>query len=198
MNLKKLLMDLGNELVQNHGFDPATVPPCGERRNTNPIKEFTDWVNENPKAQQVLAAVGVEWPTAKDPHPKVEPQWIGCWVMASSPIGELMQWGKDGATVEPYTDYKVAWAQAKFLAGDEFKKDESSDYYPYILNIFSNGQVRLDEYGDDLKPTADAIAAKQRCLECEEELGSMHNPSCGKRVIGCPMVCEADCSPDTQ
>jgi len=38
MNLKKLLMDLGNALVHHHGFDPATMQPTGQP-NTNPIKE---------------------------------------------------------------------------------------------------------------------------------------------------------------
>jgi hypothetical protein len=197
MNLKKLLMDLGNMLVQKHGFDPATVPPPvgfqaeGRKPSTWPIKQFTDWLNECRQAQQVLADVGVEWPTAQNPHPKVEPQWLGCWVMAG-PEGELMQWGKDGDTVEPYTDYKMAWAQAKFLAGS--KVGLVAPYY--ILNVYSNGQVRLDEYGKDLTPPEHTSLPE--CAECSEKLGSMHHPECGKRVIGCPLVVADDCSPDTQ
>lgn len=150
MNLKKLLMDLGNALVTHYSFDPGFRYRGGKPRpNTVPIKDFTDWLNGCPQAQQVLADVGVEWPTATDPHPKVDGIWLGCWVMAG-PEGELMQWGIDADTVEPYTDYEMAWAQAKFLA-ENFDDQEPDVLQPYILNIFSNGKVRLDEYGPDLK-----------------------------------------------
>ena len=54
MNLKQTLMELGNRLVTEHGFDP----PDG----TKPIIVFTKWINKTPAAREVLAQLGVEWP----------------------------------------------------------------------------------------------------------------------------------------
>lgn len=158
MNLKKLLMDLGNTLVIQCGFDPATTPPPvgfqaeGRKPSTWPIKQFTDWLNECRQAQQVLADVGIIWSTAQDPHPKVEPQWLGCWVI-TGPEDELMQWGKHGDTNEPYTDYKMAWSQAKYLSSEGCDEQKPGALQPYILNVYSNGQVRLDQYGANLSPS---------------------------------------------
>ena len=60
MNLKQLLMDLGNLLVLEHGFDPATAP--SHRPNTWPIRDFTEWLNGCPEARRALADMGVDWP----------------------------------------------------------------------------------------------------------------------------------------
>lgn len=61
MNLKQILMELGNRLVSEHGFEPATgLWPKSD--NTVAIKDFTDWLNNTPQAQQVLAEMGHEWP----------------------------------------------------------------------------------------------------------------------------------------
>ena len=67
-NLKLLLMELGNKLVQ-YGFDPAPGAegwkPTGELilpKNTLPIKEFSKWINENHEVQIALANLDVSWP----------------------------------------------------------------------------------------------------------------------------------------
>ena len=58
-NLKLALMECGNQLVTHHGFNPAASgddPP-----STQPIKDFTDWLNETPDAQSILATMGMNW-----------------------------------------------------------------------------------------------------------------------------------------
>lgn len=64
-NLKLLLMNLGNKLVTERGFDPAVSPAGGfslPRKDTLAIKDFTDWLNTCTAAQEILAELGVEWP----------------------------------------------------------------------------------------------------------------------------------------
>jgi len=64
-NLKLLLMNLGNKLVTERGFDPAVSAASGfslPRTDTLAIKCFTDWLNHCTAAQEVLAELGVEWP----------------------------------------------------------------------------------------------------------------------------------------
>ena len=65
-NLKKVLADMGSELVCKHGFLPALSVGRKGKASTKPIQEFMDWVNATPKAQQVLLELGIEWPVIKD------------------------------------------------------------------------------------------------------------------------------------
>jgi hypothetical protein len=61
MDLKRILMELGNKLVMEHHYEPA-VGWCDDCvNNTHPIKKFTEWVNEHPKVQEVLRELGLEW-----------------------------------------------------------------------------------------------------------------------------------------
>ncbi len=61
MNLKLTLMDVGNKLVTEHGFDPSG----SVQQSCTPIREFTEWVNAMPEVQQVLREMGIEWPMPK-------------------------------------------------------------------------------------------------------------------------------------
>lgn len=60
MNLKKLMMDLGNALVLEHGYEPAHSHAV---KSTRHIAEFTCFVNESKEAQKWLKSQGIEWPT---------------------------------------------------------------------------------------------------------------------------------------
>ena len=81
MNLKQQLMILGNRLVTECGFDPANsvtqMADALERigqpkiagwmrrdtdKTTQPIVAFTNWLNNTPEAQEILAEAGIEWP----------------------------------------------------------------------------------------------------------------------------------------
>ena len=67
MNLKALLMDLGNRLVRKHGFQPAQAILDRKRdvaflRSTQMIAMFVAWLNHVPEARKMLADYGWEWP----------------------------------------------------------------------------------------------------------------------------------------
>ena len=61
MNLKMILMQLGNKLVTEHGFDPRSK----DLHSCTKIQDLTKWINEVPEAQQCLRELDVEWPMAK-------------------------------------------------------------------------------------------------------------------------------------
>jgi hypothetical protein len=65
-------MELGNELVLEHGFDPAMDQPVSNQ-NTQAIKNFAEWLNSTPEARQVLAQKGVEWPVVEGKYERKNP-----------------------------------------------------------------------------------------------------------------------------
>lgn len=72
-----------------------------------------------------------------------EPKKVGTWVLACTPQGELIKWGKDGDTVMPYPpDDKDAVDQARHVAADGAHKDDTL----YILHVFDNGQMKQFEF----------------------------------------------------
>lgn len=75
MNLKKVLMDLGNTLVLDRGFLPSGPVPAEVRAalledtTTEPIVLFTEWVNLHPEARQSLEGMGISWPMPRREAP---------------------------------------------------------------------------------------------------------------------------------
>ena len=68
MNLKLVLMELGDRLVTDHSYAPGFATRDYRHRplqTTNPIIEFTEFLNNCPEAQQILAELGIEWPVVK-------------------------------------------------------------------------------------------------------------------------------------
>jgi hypothetical protein len=71
VNLKLALMELGNQLVMNHGFDPcigklAALPHVKEiSHSTEIIGLFTQWLNQTPEAQDILSTLGITWPVVE-------------------------------------------------------------------------------------------------------------------------------------
>jgi hypothetical protein len=64
-------MELGNELVLTHGHNPSPIKwkllgEVCDGNSTLPIILFTEWVNRNPAAREVLASMGIEWPVVRD------------------------------------------------------------------------------------------------------------------------------------
>jgi hypothetical protein len=59
LDLKEILMNLGNKLVLEHGYEPACWSDT--KNNTSAIKDFTVWMNEHPDAQEVLRELGFNW-----------------------------------------------------------------------------------------------------------------------------------------
>lgn len=70
-NLKIVLMELGNHLVQDHGFPPSN--PAMARRTaeaspgTEMIAAFTTWLNACPEAVAWLERAGLVWPLSDQP-----------------------------------------------------------------------------------------------------------------------------------
>ena len=62
MNLKQVLMELGNRLVLERRFLPAQ---SHGPHSTKPIDDFTRWLNNTPEAIELLADMGIEWPVVK-------------------------------------------------------------------------------------------------------------------------------------
>lgn len=69
VNLKRLMMDFGNKLVTEKGFDPSgPMPPnlrqaLKEDHSTEPLTAMATWLNEHPEAVNTLKEMGVNWPT---------------------------------------------------------------------------------------------------------------------------------------
>jgi len=69
VNLKKLLMEMGNKLVVEHRFSPSVehkgmIAEDKEHftRSTLPIGLLTEAINQSPEMRAVLAEMGVDWP----------------------------------------------------------------------------------------------------------------------------------------
>lgn len=63
LDLKAVLMELGNRLVTEHGFEPNGVVWESETWNgaTAALVLVTHWFNENPEAREILAELGFHW-----------------------------------------------------------------------------------------------------------------------------------------
>ena len=105
-----------------------------------------------------------------------EPKLVGVWVVAATPHGDLLKWGKDDDSIYPYPpDGIEASKQAKYLRDSPAYKDATF----WILNVFDNGQIKQAEFIAEEQPvkTFKAIlSAKQveayladpgLCLFCE-------------------------------
>lgn len=70
INLKQVLMELGNRLVTEEGYDPPQ-PHLEQEYSTTELQRFTEWLNTNEPARRVLAEMGYNWPVT--PKPKQKP-----------------------------------------------------------------------------------------------------------------------------
>jgi len=74
MNLKYILMQLGNLLVMEHGWEPNAQRQPGQLKRlktTEPIVAFTEFVNKHPIVQDVLRSLGVQWPMQSGDSPRI-------------------------------------------------------------------------------------------------------------------------------
>lgn len=60
--LKRMLMNLGNRLVREHGFMPAPSASKPLDNNTAILAKLSEWMNGSVAVQDVLAQMGVSWP----------------------------------------------------------------------------------------------------------------------------------------
>ncbi len=80
LNLKAMLMDLGNRLLREHGFKPAQAVFDQQRdaaflRSTQMIAMFIAWLNRVPDAQKILTEYGLEWPVGQF-HGKAKDDYV--------------------------------------------------------------------------------------------------------------------------
>ena len=64
-NVKMLLMELGNRLVIEHGWEPAAGTPAlmsTAMNSTAMIRALTIQINSRPDMREALVALGYEWP----------------------------------------------------------------------------------------------------------------------------------------
>lgn len=73
MNLKEVLMELGNRLVREYGFDPGLpnlpvekvvgmIGPAGRSSSLQYLVWFTEWLNGCEDARVILEEMGIKWP----------------------------------------------------------------------------------------------------------------------------------------
>lgn len=64
-DLKKVLMELGNRLVKDYGFDPPDR--SANDHSTYAVLKLTEYLNRVTEAREVLKELGYDWPiTTKD------------------------------------------------------------------------------------------------------------------------------------
>ena len=67
VNLKMVLMELGNQLVLEHGWEPSGSGPflsplAGQCDSTELVAALTEQINAKPAMRESLTDLGVEWP----------------------------------------------------------------------------------------------------------------------------------------
>lgn len=134
MNLKLILMQLGNRLVTEHGWLPNE--PISAQNSTKPIVDFTKFVNEHPVVQQVLKGLGIQWPMKSGDTPPILrqpmdrkelrekfPDGTIC-VVISVPLGQLICSSNDG-TMDGFNDIVddeiLGFGNARSLSDLRFK-----------------------------------------------------------------------------
>ena len=68
-NLKLALMELGNRLVIEHGWEPEPgvhALMSTAMNSTGVIKALTIQINSRPDMREALAALGYDWPTVEE------------------------------------------------------------------------------------------------------------------------------------
>ena len=69
-DLKRVLMELGNRLVTDHGWEPvagAGARTCGQTRDhTGLVAGLTQQINDSPAMREVLTALGFDWPIIEE------------------------------------------------------------------------------------------------------------------------------------
>jgi hypothetical protein len=66
-NLKLILLDLHNQLVQQHNWIPGEMdqvrilPAIAKAPTTQPLVDFINFLNENPQVLDLLKSHGIDW-----------------------------------------------------------------------------------------------------------------------------------------
>ena len=60
-DLKKILMEMGNLLVVDYGFNSVPPKPNDFSKTTIPLVEFSEFCNGHPEAREALKRLGFHW-----------------------------------------------------------------------------------------------------------------------------------------
>jgi hypothetical protein len=78
VNLKQVLMEMGNKLVTQHGFAPSiahrqTVESQPQHlHSTHWIGVLTEAINQSPEMRYVLSDLGIDWPMPGGQHDRMD------------------------------------------------------------------------------------------------------------------------------
>lgn len=78
-NLKLILLDIHNQLIQNNNWIPGEGPPdqnemipaVTQAPTTQPLIDFVNFLNVNPQVRDLLQKHGVDWDTPNENKPSV-------------------------------------------------------------------------------------------------------------------------------
>jgi hypothetical protein len=76
-NLKLVILDIHNQLIQNHNWIPGEGPPdqpeaaIAKAPTTQPLIDFVNFLNVNPQVRDLLKRHGVEWESVNEEKPVV-------------------------------------------------------------------------------------------------------------------------------
>jgi len=71
-NLKLILLDTHNQLIQQHNWIPGEGPPdqaepaIAKAPTTQPLIDFVNFLNANPQVQDLLKRHGIDWASNND------------------------------------------------------------------------------------------------------------------------------------
>lgn len=151
INLKEILMVLGNRLVTERKYFPSSVGENEGLVSTRPITAFTNWINETPDAQQILSELGFIWPTiSRFQKSKLKPlEWsgdeshqqaytrFGNYLIGKAPDNcpHKWDWNFYEAAVDP-----IDYEEVKYCDSIEHGKKLAEEHYRKIVeDLFANG-----------------------------------------------------------
>jgi len=78
-NLKLILLDIHNQLIQNNNWIPGegppdqieTIPAVAKAPTTQPLIDFVNFLNVNPEVRDLLQKHGIDWDSASQDKPSV-------------------------------------------------------------------------------------------------------------------------------
>ena len=196
MNLKQLLMDLGNDLIAG-GFDPAAVAKeqillvvKNHLEDTFVIALFTEWLNRCPEAQAYLAANGVAWPVYEQQVGRGQrsgpveerlgekPDAKAWFTLGQVPSMDLTR-GPEGQTYSAVPAAMSSADMVRSLSNGEMRSGYLTGVIDSMIRMEGGGVawvVTRDKIHPDDLEKADALIEKYRRLGQESTEARMRRP----------------------
>lgn len=160
MNLKETLMILGNRLVAERGFDPATGQNSPISLNaklegtTVAIARFTSWLNETEEARELLAEMGVDWPVV-NPEPTEG--------NGDFPLREVFHANFQGTE----TEFEVIGVAGQYLkCQGNMKTQGGSQVISMLIGVQHVRETERKRFREALARLGGAVAGKDLATSC--------------------------------